>query len=297
MDQEALNKRVEAVNEKIAKIEKRIKKHQDRQTEAAFIKDNAPWYSQDPKSIKTMEDLIQARWNTMDSKYANDKDHPYTIDNSRSIIEKDYKDFIDNEKHEVLYAQRDLDEQNTLLAKYKAELDKKDAFQKQEKIAVIWDFLQQYKKQVHDWIVENAQKLMELRTNEDSAWKEYIQDNDIQSEVEKGNSYRYHRDFLEEYYAIINPLTYEVYVKPGKVDEALLNRKLDDDIAVKYDYFIKQIKELAGDIVDANKLTVSPKGELNGLVHGTLNDVDVWTTLSGGVVQCYHYRTYVHIAK
>jgi hypothetical protein len=296
MDKELLNKRINAINTKIDKINKRIIKHQNNQNEKAFIRYEAPWYTSEPEDIKTIDDLVNIRWKSTDSRYADDN-KTYTIENTRKDIQDGYTHFINNEKEEVIRAQRDLKDNQNLLSKYQSELDKKDTFEKEEKVPVIWEFLQNYKKQVTAWIIANAKELHDLKENEDKNWQEYIQENDLQDVVKNHNDYWEKKKFTDDYYSGINSLTYEVYKYDGSVDNALLNKKLDADIELKYEYFIKQIKELAGEIVDAGGLNISPKGELNGIIHGTLNDVNVWTTLSGGAVQCYHYRTYVHIAK
>jgi hypothetical protein len=296
MDQDLLNQRMASINDKIAKINKRIQKHKDRQNEAAFIKDQAPWYSQDPKSIKTMQQLIQARWDNTDKRYADDPKYHTTIDDTKKRIEQDYQGFISEEQREVTSAERDLEDAQAVLAKYQSQLDSKAAFDKEEKIKIIWNFLQSWKNQVHSWIIINAGQLKDLKADEDNSWKEYVQKHDLQDVVANHNEYWEKKQFIKDYYAGINPLTYEVIKRDYSVDEELLNKKLDEDVKIKYDYFIKQIKDLAGEIVDASGLTISPKGEINGLVHGTLNDVNVWTTLSGGQIQCLHYRVYCHIA-
>jgi hypothetical protein len=296
MEQDILKQRINSMAEKIEKINKRIQKHKDRQTEDAFIKDQAPWYSQEPKSITTMQQLIQARWDNTDSRYANDPQYHTTIDDTKKRIEKDYQNFISNEQQEVKYAEHDLSDAQAILTKYQTQLDDKAAFNKEEKVAVIWQFLQNWKTQVHSWILSNAKELQNLKMNEEKEWQNYVQDHDLQDVVKNHNEYWEKKQFIKDYYAGINPLTYEVITRDYSVNEELLDKKLDEDVMVKYDYFIKQITDLAGEIVDANGLTISPKGEINGLVRGTLNNVNVWTTLSGGQIQCLHYRVYCHIA-
>jgi hypothetical protein len=292
MDKETLNQRINALNSKIAKINKRLLKHQENQSEQAFVKEEAPWYSDNPKAVNTIDQLVQARWDNVDSK---NKSVPLTIEDSRKSIQRAYDTYIANEKKEVEYAQQDLNTATATLTKYQSEIAKKDSFDKEEKIAIIWEFLQNWKKEVIEWTINNAKTFYQLKQNEEKAWQKYVQDKDLQT-VDRTEQYYNHRKFIENYYMSIGSLTQDVYTHNGEIDIDKLNKRLDEDVQTKYDYFVKQITELAGEIVDASNLTISPKGEINGRVHGTLHDVDVWTTLSGGVVQCLHYRTYVHIA-
>lgn len=193
---------------------------------------------------------------------------------------------------ELMRAYIDLFDADNTINKYKTALDKLTNFEKEEKIEIIWNFLQDWKQKTFDWIVENCTHYYDLQQHEEEAWQAYIQQHDLQQQQQ---SYRTKKSFTNSYYRDIGPTTKEVYLYKGGCDTAKLEKILTQDVRDKYTSFVNQVTEKAGEIVDASDLKIGGKGDINGFVQGTKNKVKVWTTLAGGYIQCWHYRSYVHI--
>lgn len=63
----------------------------------------------------------------------------------------------------------------------------------------------------------------------------------------------------------------------------------------KYDDLVTRVESVVGNITNADYLTISPKGDLNGIIEGTKGKADVATIGAGGWnIQCFHYRTLIY---
>ena len=194
---------------------------------------------------------------------------------------------------EAYSAYRDLAEAKATLNKYNIQLDKINNFNNKEKIEVIWNFLQEWRKNVREFIIKNAVKYCELKShfteNRDRYFKEH--ELDIKSLWER-------RRFEEKYYSDIAPLTMNVYLWNSKVDEERLDKILDKEVVAKYDSLVNRITAKAGEIVSADGLYIANNGEINGIVVGNKARVRVETITAGGYnIQILHYRVLVHIIK
>ena len=130
MTQEQLKERIQKSEEKIAKIEKRIKKWQDAQSEKAFIKERG-WL------------LNMGR----------DRDYLWN-------------EYIKGCEWELDKAVQDLHDAQLTLEKYQNALNievAKDNEFDNNRIKVIWDFLLNYKEQVADYIRNNIDVLKALQ--------------------------------------------------------------------------------------------------------------------------------------
>lgn len=298
MTEQELKDRLNKKEIQIGKIEKRIAKWTAAKTTEAFIKHEAEFYSETPKSIKTLQDLINARnayWGGRES-----------YEESKKFIESSMTDYYRNCDREIGYAENDLQTAKDQLAKINASIQQKAEFASEEKVKVIWDFLLNWREQARQYFIENAEYYADLKKNEEKAFADWCAENNL--EVVIGDYWSekpYKAKFKDWYYRNVATLTKDLCGWGTKMDVAALDKKLDRDIQIKYIKFIAQITDKAGDIVDATHLEIGGKGDINGYVIGTKNNVHVETITAGGynvgqIVnvkhgQILHYRTLVNI--
>lgn len=79
---------------------------------------------------------------------------------------------------------------------------------------------------------------------------------------------------------------------------AWLCKVIAEDKKQKMIDFVRRIEEIAGAIEDVSYLSISPQGELDGLVIGKKGKAKVNTISAGGWnIQCFHYRVLVSEVK
>ena len=77
--------------------------------------------------------------------------------------------------------------------------------------------------------------------------------------------------------------------------ETWLERQIEQDKKFKMLDLINRINHIVGTITDAQYLSISPEGNLNGYIVGEKGKAKVETIGAGGyAIQCFHYRTLVH---
>lgn len=184
------------------------------------------------------------------------------------------------------------------LAKYDDQLKKVRAFQSEEKVPVIWEFLQNWRKSAYEFFVDNIAEYARLNAGYQAAYERFKASDEYQSITGRREQYIRYRQWENEYYGNIHSITKTVYQYNGKWDDARLNKILDAEVEAKYKDFIKRISEKAGDIVDASGLRIGYNGSINGVVVGSKAKVRVETILAGGYnIQCLHYRVLVNAIK
>lgn len=269
--------RIEKLNTKISKIEKRIKK----------------W------STGMCEEAIEIAKNKAENKidYATYKTYEKANLYNPQVINQD--DWNKGPNIGELYrAYCDLNEANNTLSKYQSKIDEIDNFENEEKIPAIWEFLQNWKEKTYQYIIENNELLTTLNNNYESALEEFRKNTEGFELMNWREKYRLESQFKQDYYSDIHSLTYVVRDYKGNVDTAKLNKVLNEDVKVKYQDLVHRITEKAGVIQDASDLHIGAKGEINGKVIGNKNTVWVETVSAGGYnVQIFHYRTLVNIVK
>lgn len=276
MTVEQLKDRIQKSHIKIEKIEKRIKKWQDAQTEDACVKH----YDYELSWGKTRQE----------------------------IINENYAQYIKNCNWELDHAVQDLHDAQLTLEKYQnmlnLELAKDNEFEN-DRIQVIWEFLLNYKEKVAEYIRNNL-----------SVLNEYYEVNTKMCDWHNNNAWRVHRGELtrEEYNRVYNELrererelqanihpytkecakrdyskdNSERYIDENKLEEILLK-----DCKARYFQLVKEVTKYTGIITDAQGLSIHA-GELNGIIIGEKGKAKVQTFSAGGWnIQCFHYRTRV----
>lgn len=265
------------------------------------------------KDIEKIEKRI-AKWTTKkDSEKEFEKEYGWlnTFEERKDDFKKDW---IENCDREIRSANRDLAEANETLKKYQNQVNKIDEFNNSEKIEVIWNFLQEWKKAAYQFYVENVKLYSELYNKIDEEYEKYKKSDEYQHMLKlvtdsSGyvSTYRIQRKWEEKYFAPITSLTMDITINRalGKFDEEKLNKILDKDVEYKYNDFVNRIKEKAGEIQDVSGLKIAGNGIINGVVIGDKHTVKVETILAGGynanvIVnvkrgQILHYRVLVNI--
>lgn len=311
MTREEILKRIEKKQSDIKKIEKRIEKWTTGMSEEAKkIASDCELVYDDPKFKEAY------------NKY---KEYSKEHENDPTCIRQDYKFNLGPNIEEAYSAYRDLAEAKSTLDKYQAQLKKIDDFNSNEKIQIIWDFLQNWKKEAYNFYVENAHLYIKLYKEENEKWEEYKRTNKqylefIDEYIKKTPDSKYvndrafqrkdrafQRKFEENYYAPILSLSKDIVTSFSReiIDTDKLNKILDKDVVNKYNDFINRITEKAGKIIDVSRLKIAGNGIINGIVKGEKNNVKVETILAGGtntnvIVNVkhgpiLHYRVLVNI--
>lgn len=259
---EELNARIEKKNKDIEKIQKRIDKWNDnKNSEKAFRKEYS-WLN----SFEERYDELKENW----------------------IKECDT---------EIRKATRDLNENLATLKKYQEQLDKLNTFNKEDKIDVIWDFLNEWEEKAYNWYLNNAQEYFELKQKENEEYQDWKEEHSYI------NRYSLQNYFRKEYYRNIPDFTQSItrfkYDNHICVDYDINERELKETLSkekeAKYQYLIARVQSIVGNIVNADYLRIGSNGEINGYIEGTDGKCSVQTISAGGYnIQCFHYRVLVH---
>lgn len=255
------------------------------------------------KDIEKIEKRI-TKWTTKkDSEKEFEKEYGWlnTFEERKDDFKKDW---IENCEREIRSANRDLAEANETLKKYQDQVNKIDEFNNLEKIEVIWNFLQEWRKEAYQFYVDNVKLYSELYNKEEEEYEKYKKSDEYQHMLKLAtrlgytSTYRIHRKWEEKYFAPITSLTMDITTNraSGKFNEEKLNKILDKDVEYKYNDFVNRIKEKAGEIQDVSRLKIANNGIINGVVVGDKHTVKVETILAGGYnIQILHYRVLVHV--
>ena len=208
---------------------------------------------------------------------------------------------------EAYRAYRSLADLKATLAKYETDLAKLVNFDNEEKIEVLWKFLQEWRKNAYEYFVGNVEYYHELQENEDSAFKEYQKTQEYKDLYEQFKSwypeyiidYRIQVQWRKDYYRNVDSITKTIYLSGGRHDDKRLNKILDQDVQNKYTNLVNQVTAKAGEIQDASGLYIDAKGDIAGKIVGSKATVRLWTTLSAidSEYMCPHYRSYCNVAN
>ena len=183
------------------------------------------------------------------------------------------------------------------LIKYETELTIATEKANSRNVKAILDFLAIWKDHVYNWYVEQYDKYQEAKKEyyaEDSEytqWWNYEKRNCTAEEIKQRELE--HRKLRKQFRERWNFL--DSYHERHGLDTEKLKKDLENEANAKYDGIIERTNKLIGQITNASYLTVSGKGDLNGIIEGERGKVDVNTIGAGGYnIQCYHFRTLIH---
>ncbi len=263
MTKQELQERITKKEEQIKRIEKAIKKYID------AIKPS-------PELLKACEEHNIVNYKLHKEEFNHDSEHYYSSDD----LWRKYYDLI---------------EAKAIVNKYREQIDVLDNFEKETKIQVLVDFLEDWKLKSYSWYVENIKQYLELKSKFSKSWEE--------KEAEYKTKYRAnaHYYFNKEYYENINSLTKDLCWGINKFENVDLNKLtniLNEEAKRKYKDLVNRITAVVGVIEDVSGLSIgSQNGEINGTVIGNKGKVNIETISAGGPVQCWHYRVILHKVK
>jgi hypothetical protein len=196
-------------------------------------------------------------------------------------------------------AYNDLREAEVTLAKYEVQMTEIVNFEKEDKIQVLVDFLNDWREKAFQWYMNNAQEYIALRKIEEEEFNKYLKNEEEKAgqQIQPGRRYSYHRFFREEYYRSITSTAMEI-AGYNSIDTAKLNKMLDDEVIQKYKDLVLRITKVVGEIQDVSNLSIGKNGDINGVVTGSIGKAKVETISAGGYnIQVFHYRVLVHEVK
>lgn len=284
MTNEELQVRIDKILVKLDKIDKKIAKWEGKKNEESFVKEQAPWYSSAPKTIKTMEDLIVARFSSIDSKY-----YPDSMEHTRNYISEEYNSHLENCDKEIKYAIRDKEEQQVLLAKYKNMIALNNEKHSKPVIAIVKEFFDGWKSHIIEY-AENRLKV--YYAVEGKLCAEY---NSTPWEIRKTLEWRnQYNEKYKENREILTGWTRELYERREEGFLKYIDKYMED----RYFELVDKVTAITGDITDISELYVADDGSLNGRIIGETGTAKVETIVAGGYnIQCLHYRVLVHKLK
>lgn len=105
---------------------------------------------------------------------------------------------------------------------------------------------------------------------------------------------KYQKDYNSTFGDLVSYLKNPSSDNP-EIDWNALNKDLDYEANLKYDFIIERTNAIVGTITDATGLYIANNGNLNGLILGDRGTAKVETIGAGGYnIQCFHFRTLIH---
>lgn len=279
MTKQEYQERIAKVEEKIVKIEKRIEKWSKGLSEEA----------KEVAKKRCRGEITYKQW----SEWLKENDRDPNVCNQEFYYKAP-------NASEYLSALFDLKEEQEKLEKYKNAIIKLDNFEKEEKIPALVEFLNNWKKETKEYIIELANTLHELKAANYDLYLNfginYSQLDEYQNNIRIINSMP---GIIRDVYAGLS-INY--------VDEKRLDKILEKEATDKYKNLVKRISDIVGNIEDVSNLSIGRQyGELNGIVKGDKGKAKVFTVGAGGentdiIVnsrhgQVYHYRVLVKPVK
>lgn len=281
MNIEEIKERINKVNSKISNLSTKVTKIKNKMNVESFIKTEAKWYSATPKSVKTMDDLSYARWYRHSG---NEK-----LSESKEVINKSFKDFLNDAESRIKSAEKEINSQHLLLAKYNNLLE----FQKQRLSkpvhGVFKDFFENWKQKIIEFSKEHLKKYLEL---------------------DKANCELFNKTSAEEKRTLEFKNKYSTLVRAAQAHftswardlfykgEEEFKKYLDKYMLDRYYELVDKITAITGEFTDVKNIYIGKDGSLNGTVTGNNGTAKIETIVAGGYnIQCLHYRVLVHKVK
>lgn len=157
---------------------------------------------------------------------------------------------------------RELRATQELVKKYAKHVADKEEFVNSDKVAEIWDFLQNWKRKAREYYMVQAKKyLEEKKTNY--------------------NARKYYYNFVV------------LICECNHINEEKLDDVLDKEVEARYKDFMTRIQKVGGTFKKVIRLEFN-FGYLNGIVECENGRVKISSIDAGGYnIQCYHYRVLI----
>ena len=207
-------------------------------------------------------------------------------------------------EYDLKYCLRDLEEAQNGLEKYQEELKVILEKESSRNVKVILDFLEMWKGMVKNFYEASLPKWIEAREAYYKADSNYCDEfnrgdwrrTDDKTKLEELKKVRKIAKARFDGWKFLNP--YIVGYTEVSFDWEKIQKDLDYEANCKYDFIIERTNRIVGQITDASYLSISEKGDLNGIIYGTKGKAYVETIGAGGYnIQCFHFRTLINPMK
>lgn len=207
---------------------------------------------------------------------------------------------IDNSIESIKNATVCLEELNQKKEKLEAELKTIIEKESSRDIKIIVDFLNVWKNNVKNFYKDCLPKWVEARRIYFEADHNYCEEfnhgnwrrTGDKTKLDELSDIRKKMKEKFQSWSFLNP--YIVGHLDASLDYEKIQRDLDHEANMKYDFIIERTNKIVGQITDASHLSISEKGDLNGVIYGTRGIATVSTIDAGGYnIQCYHFRTLI----
>lgn len=214
--------------------------------------------------------------------------------------------YCQGDEYDYYHGKSDLESAINTYNNYIIKLKELEQFESEEKIEVIWNFLNNWETKAYDWYIQNANLYIELYDKYDEVWegsKEQYKYNRSYTTYDGKYVQRIcynETKFRENYYFNIQSLTRTITNAYRKtIDTEKLAKVLKDEKDRKYKDLIQRVTKVVGKITDASELKIgNQNGEINGRIKGENSKCIVETISAGGYnIQCFHYRVLIKEVK
>ena len=272
MKKEDLVIRITKKEEQIKKIEKKIQKWEAKNNIEAFIKEQATWWSNEPKTVKTVDDLVKAR-----VEYFHRED--ITVVESKVWFANEFVEYTENCKKEIRIANRELEEAKAQLVKYQNQLE-----------------VEEQKEAAINELPEIFNEVREMLINAWDLFDKQLRDR-IKEEVKKLSGLPY-AQWKEARRAVVEKYGWSYEERARETDEHIHQENEKAAKAVILD-LVNRVAEKTGEITSYAGLHLDRNNQgyacLNGLVVGKNGKAKVESILAGGYnIQRLHIRVLVH---
>ena len=211
---------------------------------------------------------------------------------------------IKNLQEDITRLQKEIAEKQKSLEGYKEQLEKEIEKANSRNVKVIINFLEMWKGLVKNFYEESLPKWIEAREAYFKADSDYCNEHNYGNWRRTGDKTKLEeltkvRKIAKAKFSEWKFLdSYIVGHTEVSLDWEKIQKDLDYEANCKYDFIIERTNRIVGQITDASYLSISEKGDLNGIIYGAKGKAHVETIGAGGYnIQCFHFRTLIHEVK
>lgn len=205
---------------------------------------------------------------------------------------------------DLKYVNRDIENATKALEDYQNKLAKEQEKANSRNVAVIIEFLENWKQKMREFYNDEFAKYPEAYAEHKAYMKqleagyswnmprdEYkkLREQEKRAEALHANRWGHLFPYINRKYNRES----DSYTFTFRTEE--FEKEIKREAERKYDDIIERTNYIVGKITDATGLEIGYKGDLNGIVIGTEGKAKVNTIGAGGYnIQCFHFRTLIH---